>query len=185
MKNLLTELAMVLATVLVFLLVLAINEWLFSSLIFITGINYIYLPAGVRLLCTLLFARAGALGLLLVSWPVCYFYFFPDNGLRAFAGGLMASLAPYGTYKLAQRWYGLGASLQQLTPARLLMLSLAYSIASPLLHHLWFALSGDEVSLEGFVTMVLGDLSGTLLVLYSVKALLSLLPRPRNAYELR
>ncbi|WP_120969928.1 hypothetical protein [Comamonas sp. lk] len=184
MKSLWAELAMVLTTVLMFLLALLLNEWLFSSLKFVTGINYIYLPAGMRLVCTLLFAEAGAVGLLLASWLVCYFYFFPDDGVRAFAGGVLASLAPYATYKLAQRWYGLGASLQQLTPRRLLVLSLAYAITSPLLHHLWFALSAAEVSLEGLVFMVLGDLSGTLIVLYTVKALLSLLPRPGSAYKL-
>jgi hypothetical protein len=46
---------------------MAINEWLFTPFEFARGINWIYLPAGVRLLCTLLFAAAGAIGLLLVS----------------------------------------------------------------------------------------------------------------------
>ncbi|MEG0199846.1 MAG: hypothetical protein RR718_03770, partial [Comamonas sp.] len=67
MKSLWAELAMVLTTVLMFLLALLLNEWLFSSLKFVTGINYIYLPAGMRLVCTLLFAEAGAVGLLLAS----------------------------------------------------------------------------------------------------------------------
>lgn len=176
MKNLLTELAMVLATVMAFLLALVVNEWIFSSLKFVTGINYVYLPAGMRLLCTLLFAEAGAAGLLLASWLACHFYFFPNDWGRALGGGILAAVAPYSAYRMTQHWYGLGAHLTQLTSARLLVLSLVYSVISPLLHHLWFALRGDEVSLQSFASMVMGDLSGTLLVLYAFKALLLVLP---------
>lgn len=67
MKNLLTQLVMMLITITLFLFMLVLNEWLFSSLEFVRGVNWIYLPAGVRLLCTLLFAEAGAAGLLIVS----------------------------------------------------------------------------------------------------------------------
>ena len=167
--------AMVMATMLLFVAMLAVNEWLFTKLEFAPGINYVYLPGGVRLLCTLLFAEAGAIGLLLVSWLVCFFYFFPDDPVRSFMGGILATAAPYGVYRLAQRFYGIGASLVNLTSKRLLVLSVAYSIASPLLHHIWFAVHGDAGSTPGLAAMVIGDLSGTLIVLYTVKGLLSLL----------
>ena len=52
---------MVLATIVLFLLMLAINEWLFKQAEYLPGINWIYLPAGVRLLSTLLFGGAGAI----------------------------------------------------------------------------------------------------------------------------
>ena len=74
-----------------FVAMLAANEWLFTRLEFVPGINWIYLPAGMRLLCVLLFGNAGAIGLLLVSWLVCFFYFFPDDYLRSFMGGVLAS----------------------------------------------------------------------------------------------
>lgn len=171
------QLSMVLATMLLFIAVLALSEGLFTHLVFTTGINYVYLPGGVRLLCTLLFAEAGAIGLLLVSWLVCFFYFFPEDYPRAFMGGVLAALAPYMAYRASQHYYGIGASLANLTPQRLLVLSVVYSLASPLLHHVWFVLHGDEVSLSSFVVMFVGDLSGTLLVLYGCKALLSFLPK--------
>ncbi|HEU4853164.1 MAG TPA: hypothetical protein VFT37_13515, partial [Telluria sp.] len=89
------EVSMVLATMVVFLLALAVNELLFRWLEFVPGINWIYLPAGVRLLCTLLFAEAGVAGLLLVSWLVNFFWFFPNDPVRAFAGGIVATAAPW------------------------------------------------------------------------------------------
>ena len=174
MPPLLVHLAMVLITIVLFLATLAVNHLLFAQFEFAPGINWVYLPAGVRLLCTLLFAEAGALGLLLVSWYVSFVYLFPDDGKRAFAGGVLATVAPYGVYRVARYQFGLQASLANLSTKRLLACAVAFSLASPLLHHLWFAFyDGRTDLLNGFVAMVVGDLFGTLLVLYFAKWVLS------------
>ena len=167
-----------LATIVMFSAMLAVNEWLFRWLEFAPGINLVYLPAGMRLLCTLLFAEAGALGLLLVSWAASFLLFFPGQFERPFWGGIIAAVAPYGVYLLARWRYGLHASLANLTPGRLLVLVVAYSLASPLLHHLYFAWAGQDALLRSFLAMFVGDLAGTLLVIYGIKALLSLVPAP-------
>lgn len=171
------QVACVSATIVLFLAMLALNEWLFKELEFLPGINWVYLPAGMRLLCTLLFAEAGAVGLLIASWAVSFLYFFPDDFDRAFWGGIVATIAPYGVYVAARRWWGLGASLATLTPRRLLALCLAYSVASPLLHHLYFWLQGGHDLVRGFLVMFVGDLNGTLIVIYAMKATLALVPR--------
>jgi hypothetical protein len=168
---------MVLATIVLFSAMLVVNEWLFRRFEFTPGINYVYLPAGMRLLCTLLFAEAGAVGLLIVSWLVSFLLFFPGQFERPFVGGIIATAAPYMVYRLARGLYGMAASLANLTPARLLVLVLAYSVASPLLHHLYFAFMGQDRLVQGFVAMFIGDLAGTLIVIYGIKALLSLAPR--------
>ena len=80
-------------------------------------------------------------------------------------------------YRLARWRYGLGASLVNLTPGRLLLLVLAYSLANPLLQHLYFAWSGQQDLLRGFLAMFIGDLLGTLIVIYGIKGLLPLAPR--------
>lgn len=171
------NLAMVLATILLHGLVMGVNEVFFRHTEFLQGIGWIYLPAGTRLLCTLLFGRAGALGLLLAGWIACYVYYFPGDALRATTGSLAATAGPYLVYLIARRRYGLQASLGNLTPRRLLLCALGCAIASPLLHHLWFALHGDFHLLPGFGVMIVGDLAGTLIVVYTAKALLTLLPR--------
>lgn len=173
MNHLKLNLAMVTATVILFLFALAVNELVFSRLVFVVGVNWIYLPAGVRLLCTLLFAEAGAVGLLIASWLVAFFYYFPDDPVRAFAGGILATVAPYGVYLIARHVYGLRASLTNLSPSKLLQCALMFSIASPLLHHLWFAFYEHKTNLAtSFFAMVTGDLSGTLIVLYGARWLL-------------
>ncbi len=180
MSNLRLQLAMVLATIVMFAAMLVLNEWLFLKLEFVPGINWVYLPAGMRLLCMLLFGEAGAVGLLIISWLVSFLHFFPNDFSRAFMGGILATVAPYAVYKLAQQIFGLRASLTNLTPRRLLGCVLAYSVASPLLHHVWFFLHGDGGNLvQGFVAMFVGDLTGTLIVIYTMKGLLLLLPTPK------
>lgn len=170
MPPLLMHLCMVLITIILFLAALAVNHLLFAKLEFAPGINWVYLPAGVRLLCTLLFAEAGALGLLLVSWFVSFVYFFPNDSMRAFVGGILATVAPYGVYRVARFQFGLQASLANLSTGRLLACALAFSLASPLLHHLWFAFHEGRTDLfSGFLAMAVGDLAGTLLVLYFAK----------------
>ncbi|MEX3910103.1 hypothetical protein AB4Y33_43085, partial [Paraburkholderia sp. BR14319] len=57
-------------------------------------------------------------------------------------------------------------------------LAVAYSVANPLLHHLWFALTGaTEHFSESLFSMFVGDLAGTLILVYIVKGTLALLPR--------
>jgi hypothetical protein len=178
MYNARLQVAMVVVTMLAFVALLALNELLFARLEFAPGINWIYLPAGLRLLCILLFGTAGAIGLLLASWLVCFFYFFPDDYLRSFVGGVLASAAPYLVYRIAQHFYGLHINLVNLSPRRLLLCVLAYALASPLLHHLWFASQGYPGNLvSGFAVMATGDLLGTLIVIYTIKLLLSALPQ--------
>ncbi|WNC88880.1 hypothetical protein RI103_14420 [Paraburkholderia sp. FT54] len=171
----------VVGTAVVFILSLWLNQEIFTHTEFVRGVNWIYLPSGVRLLSTLLLGGDGAVGLLIASWLVDFFYFFPHDPVRSFAGGIIATVAPYAVYRLALERYNLRASLTNLTAKRLLVLALAYSIANPLLHHIWFFLQGDTQNIvTRFFAMFVGDLAGALIMLYAMKALLSLLPVRRN-----
>jgi hypothetical protein len=77
--------------------------------------------------------------------------------------------APYLIYRLALT-RGLPPSLEKITPKTLGILILIYAITSPLLHQLWFALRGfSPDSLSAFFAMFVGDLLGTLIIVYSIK----------------
>ena len=171
---------MIFVTMIMFGAALLINELLFKQLEFAEGINWIYLPAGVRLLATLLFAEAGAIGLLAVSWLYCFFILFPHDPVRAFAGGILSSAAPYLVYLGARRWLDLQGSLANLDAWQMLACAVAYSLASPFLHHIWFALyEGRDNLLGSFAVMALGDLAGTVLLLFFTKWVMRL-SKPRN-----
>ncbi|MRW91497.1 hypothetical protein GJ699_16005 [Duganella sp. FT80W] len=158
-----------------------VNELFFRRTEFMQGIGWIYLPAGTRLLCVLMFGWTGALGLLIAGWLACYWYYFPGELLRATSGAICGALGPYLIYLIAQQRWGLRSSLSKLTPQRLLICALGCAFASPLLHHLWFALHGELGLLPGFPVMFIGDLMGSLIVVYTAKYALSLLPLPQGA----
>lgn len=165
-------------TATLFLTSLAMNEWVFTNLEFVRGINWIYLPAGIRLVCTLLFGAAGALGLLLASWVACFFYFFPDDFVRGLVGGVIATAAPYLAYRWGRMSLGLRDDLRNLTGGRLLACAVAYALTNSATHHLWFYFNGDRAGLlDGFAVMFIGDLAGSLIMLYALKAVLALLRR--------
>jgi hypothetical protein len=160
----------IVGTSILFLATLIANEWLFPHSEYAPGANWIYLPAGMRLLCTLLFAEAGALGMLIASWASCTFLYFPDDPLRSLFYGTISALAPYLIYRFATRVLGLRASLSNLTAMRLLSLIALYAIAGPALHQIWLALHGESADmLERYKVMVVGDLTGSLMVIYAIK----------------
>lgn len=184
MSTLRLNMSLIVVSAILFLSVFVANETFFNSteFEFVRGMNWIYLPAGMRLLCTLAFGGPGAIGVLIASWITCIFYFFPDDPLRSFAGGIASAAAPYLVYKLAQKIYGLESSLTNLNAKRLLLLTLVYSVANPSLHHLWLLLRGDPFQGAGFVVMVVGDVLGTLVMLYVIKFALWLLSTANRRY---
>lgn len=159
-------------TAAIYLLLLALNELVFTGSEYTPGINWIYLPAGVRLLCTLLFGSAGALGILIASWLAGIYYYFPDDFIRASAGSAISAGSPYLVYVLARRIFFLQASLSNLTPARLLACAAACAMVNTLLHYLWFLFWGAANDWRQAFVMLVGDMAGILLVLYGVRLVL-------------
>ncbi len=124
----------------------------------------------MRLLCTLLFGAPGAIGILLATWIGGFLYYFPHDPYRWIFGGLISALAPYLTYLFAKHTLGLRTSLINLTARRLLVLVVLYSLAGPALLEAWLALNGDvdRIGMR-FLAMIVGDLNGTLILIYAMK----------------
>jgi len=155
-----------------------VTEWLFKRWEYAHGIGWIFLPAGARLLCTLLFGNAGTLGLLIASWIMCFFFYFPDDFIRSVMGGIFSAFGPYIAFLIIKKSYGLRSSLINLNTKYLLFCILANAIASPLLHHVWFYMhdQNTEHIFQSFIAMFVGDLIGTLVVVYALKAVLAWIP---------
>lgn len=158
------------------------NGLLFKRLEFTQEIAWIYLPAGVRLICTLLFAEAGAVGIFVSSLLAASLYgLFPNDPVSAVGYSLISALAPYLAYRFMLQEMGLNRSLVTLTSAKLMLCILVYALSNPLLQLMWFAFRGISYHFwTELIVMSIGDLSGSLLVVYAIKLLLSFhSPRPR------
>ncbi len=171
----LTSISAIACSAALYLAFFVLNDAFFSGLEFDIGVNWIFLPAGLRLLCTLLFGLEGALGLFIAGLIIIQFYFPTFDLITGIGAAFITAGAPYLVYRQAIS-RGLSPSLEKLTPKTLGILILIYAITSPLLHQLWFALRGfSPDSLSAFFAMFVGDLLGTLIIVYTIKLLLALI----------
>lgn len=156
-----------------------LNTLLFSSLELHQGANWVFLPAGLRLLCTLLLGGEGAIGLLLASYVLALSMTNFDP-ITTIVTPLISAGAPYLIYRLALA-RGLPVTLENLTAASLGVLILLYAITSSLLHSVWFAISGVSQSfLSSFTAMLIGDLIGTIIIIYMIKIVLTVWDRMKK-----
>ena len=159
-----------------FFLGFQLNELLFAQLEHHRGAHWIFLPAGLRLLFVLVFGVRGIAGIFLGSALVrmnaeqaLTFNILIESGISAVALLLIYQLA---------LWRGMDPSLGNLRWQSLLILSVGLGATSAFMHSLWFASTGVATSfIESFFAMLVGDVVGTVLLIYIAKAVLAVLRR--------
>lgn len=145
------------------------NDVLFSNLEHHRGANWIFLPAGLRLLGVLLLGSRGAIGIFLGSLLVVWNKVEP-TAIGLIVEPMISAGAPLLTYYLVLR-YGLSVELKNLSAKRLLLLATFFAVTSALIHSVWFVTQGVAESFaSSFIAMFIGDLLGTTLVLYAIRA---------------
>lgn len=159
-----------------------INAWLTNNLAYGLGVNWIYLPAGLRLFLTLVFGLPGAIGIALASFMICYFGQFPPELITCIGIGLISGFAPYLARMFVVSNINISPDLSNLSLPKLALCILIYALLSAGLHQWWFAVRGlDETgSFNHFLVMLLGDILGTVLLIGLIKAGLDLL-KPTKA----
>jgi hypothetical protein len=164
-------------TLLVFLSLNWVNELLFIRLEQSSGINWIFLPAGIRLLATLLFGLAGFEGLLLAGLYLNFYHFDFQSDFRAWSGAFSGAAGPYIAYLFAKHWFDLKPRLDGLTVQRLLFTGALCGTMSPIFHQaLMWVLTGS-VDWLALTAMIVGDIVGIFIVLAIAKVLFVLADR--------
>ncbi len=157
-----------------------VNEWVFGTTALHDGANWIFLPAGLRLLCTLIFAGEGAIGLLIASMMIGYLRINSMDPITQFGSELISAGAPYLAYRAALK-LGMPASLEKLSAGHLGLLAVAYAFTSSFLHSFWFMIRGFFTDFfYGWTVMLIGDVLGTLIMVYLLKMMLAVLRRMRT-----
>ena len=170
-KAALTTLAMALV-----LALLALgNEQLLRQTEVAQGVNWIYLPAGLRMCYVLVLPVQGALAIFIASVLMAA----RDPTLSAWLVGVNAAVTACGPVlarAVALQRLGLQASLANLTSRMLWLLAVVFGLCSTALHQAFYAALGRE---PAFVSMWIGDTLGCLLCLYGLKGLALLWRRPQ------
>lgn len=159
-----------------------LNSWLTDSLVFGLGVNWIYLPAGLRLFLTLIFGFPGALGISLASFLISFYGDFPHELTICIGIGLISGFSPYLARYFIFSNLRLEPDLSNLSFPKLITCILIYALLSAGLHQWWFSTMTLENtgSLNHFVVMFIGDVLGSLLLISLIKSCLDLLRKARR-----
>lgn len=158
------------------------NGWLTNTLVFGLGVNWIYLPAGLRLFLTLIFGLPGAMGIAAASFLISYFGEFPHDLTVCIGTGLISGFAPYLARYFVFSNIRLESDLSNLSFPKLTACILIYSLLSAGLHQWWFSTMTLENTgtLNHFVVMFIGDVLGSLLLISLIKCCLDLFRKTRK-----
>jgi hypothetical protein len=159
-----------------------LNNWLTSELVFSLGVNWIYLPAGLRLFLTLIFGLPGAIGITLASFLISYYGDFPRELLLCIGIGLVSGFAPYLARVFVIQNVHLSPDLSDLNFQKLVICILIYALLSAGLHQWWFSTMAlnDAGGISHFFAMFIGDVLGSLLLISLIKYSLDVLKRARK-----
>lgn len=134
------------------------------------GVNWIFLPAGIRIFITLILDYSGAIGLVLASLLINYIGFFEADLISTIGIAVICGLAPLLGRHFVIHNLKVQPDLSNISLKQLLMIIIAYSLLSSGLHQLWFVARGlDSGSWNRFIAMFCGDVAGSILFVAVIK----------------
>lgn len=160
-----------------------LNDWLFSKLAYREGVNWIFLPAGFRIILILVLGWQGAVGIVLGSVFISRGLFQEHLGHVALLNAVVSGFTPWVVMKVLENRGKLNRQLQSLTSQQLLYFTLIYAAANALAHQAtWQLIGWRDVNLWIDIwPMFIGDAIGALIMLYSMKWLIEHIPLGHQA----
>lgn len=172
--------ALVLISAVLFIGFFHVNNWVFSGLEYRHGVNWVFLPAGFRVILVLVMGLPASIGIMLGTW-------FIDNAgsetspyVMPLLNGVVSGFTPWLVMKVLDQGGKFGPQLQQLNTVKLIEFTLIYAACNALLHQLsWWLRDHSSINLWlDLWPMFIGDAVGAMLMLYAFKGLLGLLKGP-------
>lgn len=159
-----------------------VNNWLTSEFVFSLGVNWIYLPAGLRLFLTLIFGLPGAIGIALASFFISYHGDFPSDLAICSGIGLVSGFSPYLARLFVLSNVRLSPDLSDLNFQKLIFCILIYAFLSAGLHQWWFSTMAldNTGGINHLSVMFIGDVLGSLLLISLIKYSLDVLNKFRK-----
>ena len=173
MPSLITS-ASVALSALAFMLFSTLNEWVFGFLPLANGFTWLFLPCGMSLLIVILCGGWGALGIVLGSLMSTQ-DFTTDFSVINTGACILSGLAPWAGSSFAIHAMKLRTSLSNLTPTTLRKIGFVCSVATAIASERGLRLFGYAGALfENLSSRLVGNVLGTLAVLYAIKAFITI-----------
>ena len=128
-------------------------------------INWVFIPAGVRLISVLLFDEYAIVGLFIGALITSVGMI--DSPTEAVLIGLISAINPYLAIRLTKRLLNVDTTLNGLNAKQLITMSFFAALFNCLSHNAYFYLvDPEQYEWLSCVSMFTGDFLGTLIVLY-------------------
>ena len=164
----LSRLAICCASFLLFSLSFQLNGLLDSFALYAPGVNLVFVPAGIKLVCLLVGGEAAALGLVLSSVHASLGV-WQDTSLAEMISFAIASIGSYYlTLKLASRLMGIDHTLSNLRYWHIMILCVLVSLANGTIQNIVYLVQQKVLPqdlLASTAAMVLGDFLGCFIVI--------------------
>ena len=179
-----SEPGIILLTAVAYAATLELNRLLFSSFEFSANVNWIFLPSGLRLAFVLVFGVWGAIGIMLGSIATNLMHYFKGDTWTAVVAGFISGLAPLIARAMCEQLCALDNTLRKLTVGLLFKSAALFAVLSAVLHQLWLTYQGySDHFIPSTTAMATGDFAGTILVLYTIKYLVSKAPGIEEEFD--
>jgi len=146
------------------------NQYITASLEDAKGVNWIFLPAGIRIFITLILDYSGAIGLAIASILINYIGFYELDFTATVGIAVICGIAPLLGRHFVIHNLKVQPDLSNVSMSQLFIIIVAYSLLSSGLHQLWFAARDlDSGSWNHFIAMFCGDVAGSILFVAAIK----------------
>lgn len=145
------------------------------------GVNWVFLPAGFRVILVLVMGIPASMGIMLGTWFIDRSAFETAQYTISLLNGVVSGFTPWVIMKALEKRGKFGPQLQQLTSTQLLNFTLIYAASNALVHQLcWWLMDHTSVNpLVDIWPMFIGDAIGALFMLYAFKGLLAMFKPPK------
>lgn len=172
-----------LASAFLFVAFFRLNDVMFGALEHSEGVNWIFLPAGFRILLVLGMGLPACWGIFLGNLYLDLDHLQHGHETLTVMTAVVSGFTPWLVMKGMKRWHLMNVGLQNLNHQQLLNFTLLYAIANAVSHQLLWLFNTDHQHhfLVEIWPMFIGDLIGALIMLYAFKGSLGMLkPRSRD-----
>ena len=153
------------------ILLFRLNELIFTSVSFNEHIAWIFLPAALRMIAVMLFEWRGVLGLFLGAVTTCESMSLDNFSEIMIISGISA-LGPMLALIICTNLFKLPSNLNGLDLRKLTIFGLIGAACNVIPQNLYFYIADRmETPFAGITPMFIGDVAGTLIVLYVLAVL--------------
>jgi hypothetical protein len=159
-----------------------LNNALTEALYVVPGAHLVHLPSGLKVFIVMITGLTGAMAIALVGFLWSVLYMFKENYLLTIPLSIVSGLVPWLTLALLRKKIQLSRDLSNLDWKKLLVIVFTFALLNSVCLQLIVYSFGESTSLmNGIWVMLVGDITGIFIVIYSLRFVMKLLEilRPR------